>query len=123
MADSDRDRERAKTGEAQAKGVTNFLGVPYGRMNERETATSAAAGWGAKVVGNEREGRAKGRAPPAEVGWTGEGGGVGGGTCGRGTSGSAADGPGPLVYDGVCVVVGCLGLIRSLGGRCETGEG
>ncbi|EJK53756.1 hypothetical protein THAOC_26736, partial [Thalassiosira oceanica] len=34
----------------------------------------AAGGGGAKVVGNEREGRAKG-APPAEVGWTGEGGG------------------------------------------------
>ncbi|EJK65966.1 hypothetical protein THAOC_13133, partial [Thalassiosira oceanica] len=49
------------------------------------------AGVGAKVVGNEHEGRAKG-APPAEVGRTGEGGGVGGGTGGRGTSGSAADG-------------------------------
>ncbi|EJK76309.1 hypothetical protein THAOC_01935, partial [Thalassiosira oceanica] len=47
-------------------------------------------GVGAKVVGNEREGRAKG-APPAEVGWTGEGVG-GGGTGERGTSGSAADG-------------------------------
>ncbi|EJK47428.1 hypothetical protein THAOC_33853 [Thalassiosira oceanica] len=31
-------------------------------------------------------------APPAEVGWAGEGGGVGGGTGERGTSGRAADG-------------------------------
>ncbi|EJK67689.1 hypothetical protein THAOC_11245, partial [Thalassiosira oceanica] len=50
-----------------------------------------AAGWGAKVVGNEREGRAKGGAASgSRLDWRGGWGGWGHGE--RGTSGRAADG-------------------------------
>ncbi|EJK52034.1 hypothetical protein THAOC_28738 [Thalassiosira oceanica] len=142
---------------------------------ERSQAASKAKGVGAKVVGNEREGRAKGGAGRRQrksaglargVGWVGArvntghlaaqptrplvcvwfvqlslgGGGaevVATGERGVGWVGARVDagllaaqptGPGPLVYDGICVVavgrrLSHLGLIRSLGGRCETGEG
>ncbi|EJK54724.1 hypothetical protein THAOC_25624 [Thalassiosira oceanica] len=71
---------RAK--KAEAKGVTIFS-VFIG-TNERETVTDAAGGksrwrgWGAKVVGNEHKGRAKGGAASgSRLDWRG----------GRGTDG------------------------------------
>ncbi|EJK66227.1 hypothetical protein THAOC_12866, partial [Thalassiosira oceanica] len=100
------DRERS-AGEAEGKGVTNFLGVHTderarnGDVGKNSSSSERGGGAGRKTsLGNERgttsecrgkDDRRRG-APPAEVGWTGEGGGVGGGTGERGTSGSAADG-------------------------------
>ncbi|EJK46799.1 hypothetical protein THAOC_34517 [Thalassiosira oceanica] len=86
--------KRARNGDLGKNSSSSERGGGAGRKtslgNERGTTSEMARrrGWGAKVVGNEREGRAKGDAASgSRLDWRG-----GWGTGGSGTSGRAADG-------------------------------